>query len=94
MSNSPIKEGNEWRFDKNNQPKRMPTLKQQSKQIEGLLVMPLEEVKNIALSANTPVFLRFAAEKIIEGEMTQVIGLIAEYKKANKKGEVMQYAKR
>ena len=52
MSNSsPIKGGNEWRFSKDNQPSRKPTLKQQTKLLEGLLVMPLEEVKNIALSS-------------------------------------------
>ena len=81
MNNSPIKEGNEWRFGKDKQPKRMPTLKQQAKQIEGLLSMPLEEVKNIALSTNTPVFLRYAAEKICKGNIVEVVGLIAEYRK-------------
>lgn len=89
MNNSPIKNGNEWRFSADNQPKRMPTLKQQSKMIEGLLVMPLEEVKNIALSDNTPVFLRFAAEKVSKGNIVEVVGLIAEYRKANKRKEVV-----
>lgn len=88
MNNSPIKEGNEWRFGKDKQPKRTPTLKQQAKQIEGLLTMPLEEVKNIALSKDTPVFLRYAAEKIYQGNLVEVVGLIAEYRKlkCNKEG--------
>lgn len=89
MNNSPIKEGNEWRFGKDKQPKRTPTLKQQAKQIEGLLSMPLEEVKNIALSANTPVFLRYAAEKICKGNIVEVVGLIAEYRKIKVRKEVM-----
>lgn len=89
MNNSPIKEGNEWRFNKDNQPKRIPTLKQQSKQIEGLLAMPLEDVKNIALSPDTPVFLRFAAEKICKGDMIAVVGLIAEYRRIKKGKEVI-----
>ena len=89
MNNSPIKEGNEWRFGKDRQPKRVPTLKQQAKEIEGLLVMPLEEVKNIALSANTPVFLRSAAEKICKGNIVEVVGLIAEYRKIKPRKEVV-----
>lgn len=89
MNNSPIKEGNEWRFSKDKQPKRTPTIKQQVKQLEGLLVMPLEEVKNIALSTNTPVFLRFAAEKICKGNMVEVVSLIAEYRKLKAGKEVV-----
>lgn len=81
--NSPIKEGNEWRFGKDNQPKRTLTLKQQSKQIEGLLTMPLEEVKNIALSIDAPVFLRHAAEKIMKGNLDDVVSLIATYRRVN-----------
>lgn len=89
MNNSPIKEGNEWRFSKDNQPSRKPTLKQQTKQLEGLLVMPLEEVKNIALSVNTPVFLRSAAEKIVRGNIIEVVSLIAEYRKIKVRKEVI-----
>lgn len=85
--NSPIKEGNEWRFGKEKQPRRTLTLKQQAKQIEGLLTMPLEEVKNIALSTNTPVFLRSAAEKICKGNINDVVNLIAAYRGiTNRKG--------
>ena len=50
--------------------------------------MPLQEVKNIALSDDTPVFLRSAAEKVCEGNVVWVVGLIAEYRKANKRKEV------
>ena len=89
MNNSPIKEGNEWRFGKDKQPNRMPTLKQQAKQLESLLVMPLEEVKNIALSGNAPVFLRSAAEKICKGNIVEVVGLIAEYRKIKARKEVV-----
>lgn len=88
-NNSPIKEGNEWRFSKEKQPNRKPTLKQQTKLLEGLLVMPLEEVKNIALSVNTPVFLRSAAEKICKGNIVEVVGLIAEYRKIKQRKEVI-----
>lgn len=87
MSNSPIKEGNEWRFGKDKQPNRVPTLKQQAKQIESLLVMPFEEVKNIALSSNAPVFLRSAAEKLYKGNIVEVVGLIAEYRKIKQRKE-------
>lgn len=90
MSNSsPIKEGNDWRFSAEKQPLRLPTLKQQTKQLEGLLVMPLEEVKNIALSVNTPVFLRPAAEKIVRGNIIEVVSLIAEYRKIKVRKEVV-----
>ena len=89
MNNSPIKEGNEWRFGKDQQPNRTTTLKQQAKQLEGLLVMPLEEVKNIALSGDTPVFLRSAAEKICKGNIIEVVGLIAEYRKIKPRKEVV-----
>ena len=86
---SPIKEGNEWRFSASKQPKRQPTMKQQSKLLESLLTMPLQEVKNIALSDDTPVFLRSAAEKVCEGNVVWVVSLIAEYRKANKRKEVV-----
>ena len=89
MNNSPIIEGNEWRFGTEKQPNRVPTMKQQSKTLERLLTMPFEEVKNIALSASTPVFLRSAAEKICDGNIVEVVGLIAEYRKANKRKEVV-----
>ena len=51
--------------------------------------MPFEEVKNIALSANTPVFLRSAAEKIMKGNIIEVVSLIAEYRKIKARKEVM-----
>lgn len=88
-SKSPIKEGNEWRFSTYSQPKRTLTMKQQSKKLEALLTMPLEEVKNIALSEDAPVFLRSAAEKVCAGKVVEVVGLIAEYRKTSKRKEVV-----
>lgn len=91
MSNnkSPIKEGNEWRFSSDSQPKRTLTMKQQSKKLEALLTMPLEEVRSIAENDDASVFLRAAARKICECNIKDVVALIAEYRKANKRKEVV-----
>lgn len=86
-NNSPIKEGNEWRFSSGHQPKRAVTLKQQTKQLEGLLSMSLDEVKDIALNDATPVFLRSAARNVCEGNIAGVVDLIAQYRKINNKKE-------
>lgn len=82
---SPIREGNEWRFSASKQPKRQPTMKQQSKLIEALLSMPMRKVEEIAEDNDAQAFIKMAANKIVRGEIKEVVSLIAEYKKTNRK---------
>ena len=64
-------------------------MKQQSKKLEALLTMPLEEVRSIAENDDAPVFIHAAARKICECNIKDVVALIAEYRKANKRKEVV-----
>lgn len=75
--------GNEFRFGKENQPKKNLTSKQQASQIESMLAMPIEEVQKIASDRSSPAVLYNCANYILNGEERRVIELIAEYRKAN-----------
>lgn len=82
---SPIKEGNEWRFSEDNQPRRQLTMKQQARHLEMLLSMSMAEVEKIAENNESQAFIKTAANKIVRGELKEVVSLIAEYKKASRK---------
>ena len=60
-------------------------MKQQARHLEMLLSMSMAEVEKIAENNESQAFIKTAANKIVRGELKEVVSLIAEYKKASRK---------
>lgn len=74
-----FKEGNNWRFTKDCQPKRCMTSKQMLKAIDNILNMSFDEIDTLVTNNRAPLFLRLAAQRVQDGDLDYVVALRKEY---------------